>query len=140
MKTLRTIILFALLAMNVFSLRIEPSRASGATQAMTPPSPRPPATTVNVSIVDFAFEPGNVTVNVNDSVKWTHNGGTITLHTTTSDSGLWDSGDLTVGQNFSHTFTTTGYFPYHCTVHPLTMKGFVRVIAPTFITIVVNLY
>ena len=71
----------------------------------------------SVSIVDFAFNPASVTVQVNDSVTWTWVGPTV--HTTTSDTGLWDSGFMgpTV-PTFSHTFASSGSFPYLCTVHP----------------------
>jgi len=36
----------------------------------------------------------------------------------TSDSGTeLGSATLTAGKTFSHTFTTTGTFQYHCTIH-----------------------
>jgi len=71
----------------------------------------------NVNIVDFAFTPAAVTVHVNDSVVWTWIGPTV--HTSTSDTGLWDSGLLdTTGAKFTHTFTSSGSFPYFCEVHP----------------------
>jgi plastocyanin len=83
------------------------------------------AAVVDVQIADFAFNPATVVIMKGDSVKWT-NVDQIT-HTSTSDTGKWDSGDLTHGQTFEFKFTNTGRFPYHCTYHPLTMKGTVRV-------------
>jgi hypothetical protein len=72
---------------------------------------------VNVNIVDFAFNPASVSIHVNDSVVWTWIGPTV--HTATSDTGLWDSGLLdTPGAQFTHTFTASGSFPYFCQVHP----------------------
>jgi len=73
------------------------------------------ATTV-VTIVDFNFQPSSVTVGVGDTVTWTNNG--PSTHTSTSDNGVWDSGNLSVNQSFSHTFDTAGTFGYHCTIHP----------------------
>jgi len=35
---------------------------------------------------------------------------------------------LSAGQTYSHTFSKTGVFPYHCGVHP-SMKGTITVIA-----------
>src|SRR5258706_2322352 len=70
----------------------------------------------NVSIGDFFFSPAAVTINVNDQVKWTWIGSIG--HTTTSDTGLWDSGVKGNGSTFVSTFTTAGSFAYHCTVHP----------------------
>lgn len=73
----------------------------------------------NVSIGDFFFSPAAVTINVNDQVRWTWIGSVG--HTTTSNSGLWDSGVRGNGATFINTFSTAGSFPYHCTVHPFMM-------------------
>lgn len=73
----------------------------------------------NVSIGDFLFSPSAVAINVNDQVKWTWIGSVG--HTTTSNSGLWDSNVRGNGATFVNTFTTAGSFPYHCTVHPFMM-------------------
>ena len=43
-----------------------------------------------------------------------------TVHTSTSNSGVWDSGIIQVGHSFSFTFSSAGTFPYHCNVHPMT--------------------
>ena len=51
---------------------------------------------------------------VNSTVTWTNAGGT---HTVTSDTGLFDSGTLTQGGTFQHTFTTPGLYNYHCNFH-----------------------
>jgi uncharacterized protein (TIGR03118 family) len=92
------------------------------------------AATTNVKIVDFGFEPADVTVKVGDTVTWTNTGSFA--HTTTSGTttggvrhpdGLWDSGSLFSGQTFSHTFTKAGAFPYYCTPHYSMMVGSVTV-------------
>jgi plastocyanin len=71
----------------------------------------------NVEIIDFAFSPASVSIQVNDSVVWTWVGPTV--HTATSNAGLWDSGLLsTPGAKFTHTFGSSGSFPYFCEVHP----------------------
>lgn len=76
------------------------------------------AAVANVSVVDFAFSPTSVTINVNDQVKWNFSSANQAPHTSTSDTGLWDSGIEGAGASFTHTFTSGGSFPYHCTVHP----------------------
>ena len=73
----------------------------------------------NVNIGDFFFSPAAVTINVNDQVRWTWIGSIG--HTTTSDTGLWDSGINGNGATFVNTFAAAGRFPYHCTVHPFMM-------------------
>ena len=47
--------------------------------------------------------------------------------------GLWDSGILSQGATFTHTFNTVGSFPYYCTPHGQCcgMTGMVTVTNPT---------
>src|SRR5579859_7729715 len=73
----------------------------------------------NVNIGDFFFSPTAVTINVNDQVKWTWIGSAE--HTSTSDTGLWDSGVNGNGATFVNTFTAAGKFPFHCEIHPFMM-------------------
>jgi plastocyanin len=77
-----------------------------------------------VDIKDFAFVPATVVINKGEDVKWTNLD--LVVHTSTSDTGKWDSGDITHGNSFQFKFTTTGTFDYHCTYHTA-MKGTVRV-------------
>ncbi|MBF6055432.1 hypothetical protein AF335_08655 [Streptomyces eurocidicus] len=83
-----------------------------------------PAAVVDVMIKDFAFDPSSVTVHPGDTVRWINKGGTD--HTSTSDTGLWDSLRIAPGESFRRTFGTAGTFPYHCAIHP-SMKGTVTV-------------
>jgi plastocyanin len=73
-----------------------------------------------VGIQNYVFRPGTMTVPVGATVTWTNND--PFAHTTSSDSGVWDSGPLNPGASFSHTFTTAGVFSYHCHIHPF-MQG-----------------
>ncbi|MFN8484158.1 MAG: plastocyanin/azurin family copper-binding protein [Anaerolineae bacterium] len=82
--------------------------------------------TVDVAIRNFAFDPTPITVCQGATVRWTNFD--TAPHTSTSDTGVWDSGILSTNQSFSFTFNTLGEFPYHCTVHP-GMHGRVRVVA-----------
>ncbi len=41
------------------------------------------AANINVSVVDFAFQPQTVTINVDDSVTWTLSGSALAPHTAT---------------------------------------------------------
>jgi glucose/arabinose dehydrogenase/plastocyanin len=87
--------------------------------------------THSVNIVNFAFSPANISVQVSDSVRWTQSDA-FTFHTSTSGeggtpNGLWDSGFLAQGQTFTHTFSSAGNFPYFCAPHFDTMIGSVTV-------------
>jgi glucose/arabinose dehydrogenase/plastocyanin len=72
--------------------------------------------TQDVSIVGFAFQPPSVSIDAGDSVRWTEMDGAF--HSSTSDTGLWDSDSLPFQGQFSYQFTAAGEYPYHCTPHP----------------------
>jgi plastocyanin len=82
-----------------------PTRTSTAT---TPSGP-------SVSIVDFAFQPNNLTINVGQTVTWTNTGSTA--HTVTSDTNFWSSATVNPGTSFSFTFNAAGIYNYHCSFH-----------------------
>jgi predicted lipoprotein with Yx(FWY)xxD motif/plastocyanin len=70
---------------------------------------------VSVSIAGFAFDPATIKVHQGTTVTWTNND--APSHTVTSDTGAFDSGTLQPGSAFSFTFTQTGTFAYHCSIH-----------------------
>lgn len=73
---------------------------------------------VTVDIANFAFNPSEITVSVGTTVEWVNRDPVV--HTSTSDTGLWDSGPLSgrgVGR-FRFTFDTPGSYTYHCEPHP----------------------
>ncbi len=92
----------------VLVLLILPIFASGAIAA-------PAGKQVQVSVLDYKFDPATVTVNAGDTVVWTNNG--AVAHTVTASDGSWDSGNLSPGQSFSHTFNSAGTVAYYCAFH-----------------------
>ncbi len=97
---------------------------------------------VGVTIQDFSFSPAAVTVMVGTTVKWTNNG--PSAHTTTSNTGTWDSGQLSsptsgggygggsAGGTYQHTFMAVGTYAYHCSNHPPSLyPGFTGTITVT---------
>ena len=85
------------------------------------------ADTIGVAIVAGASNPSNaaghfvptlmvLVIGVNNTVTWTNQD--YTIHTVTSNVGLFSSGLLNHGDTWSYTFTTSGTFPYHCAIHP----------------------
>ena len=75
------------------------------------------AETHTININNFAFETKILTIKVGDTVTWTNLDSVG--HTVTSDSGSeLSSGTISKNGVYSHTFTTTGEFGYHCTPHP----------------------
>lgn len=75
----------------------------------------------DVTIIDFAFMPASLNVSAGDTVRWTNQD--AAPHTSTSDTGIWDSGTLTNGHSYMRAFAEAGNFPYHCTVHPMMMAS-----------------
>jgi plastocyanin len=80
------------------------------------------ATTFDVTVApngNLMFSPSSVTIHPGDTVRWTWG---ATFHSSTSGipgapNGIWDSGILSQGATFSHTFNAIGTFPYYCTPH-----------------------
>lgn len=104
---------------------------SGYAQSYTPapapssaPSTAPSAPPV-VHLSDYKFNPNTLTVNVGDTVTFI-NDDSFT-HNVMGDT--FQSGDITGGQSWKHTFDTAGTFTYVCTYHP-GMKGTIIVAAP----------
>jgi plastocyanin len=103
---------------------------AAATQA---PAQADMATTVSqnssaafeVAMKNFSFNPGDLTIKVGTTVTWTNEDNVV--HTVTSDTGLFDSGELTKGATFTYTFTEAGVYPYHCIPHHANMKGTITV-------------
>ena len=99
--------------------------ASGCGSSMTNPSPTPSPITSGstVSIVSgattrgsSAYSPNPINVSAGATVTWTNND-TVT-HTSTSDNGQWNSGNIAPQASFSRMFPTAGTFTYHCSLHP----------------------
>ena len=84
------------------------------------PSPAPAPTSVEIKMSGFVFVPVTATVAVGTMVTWINQDSVP--HTITSDTGLFNSGNLAPNASFSYSFTQRGTFAYYCTIHP-TMKG-----------------
>ncbi len=75
--------------------------------------------TNQVSVQDNFFTPQQVTVAVGDSVTFTWAG--AVQHNVT-----FNDGPASVSQQtgtYKRVFTATGTYPYHCTIHGLSMSG-----------------
>ncbi len=87
------------------------------------PSMRKPDTVV-VTIRDFRFGRGKITVNPGDVVVW-RNADQV-QHAVEGDDGGFDSPLVEPRQDWSHQFTASGTYTYHCKPHPF-MKAEIRV-------------
>jgi len=73
-----------------------------------------------VTIQNFAFNPGSLTVAVGTTVTWTNQDSAG--HTVTADDGSFGSDTLATGATFTQTFSKAGTVAYHCNIHK-TMKA-----------------
>lgn len=103
---------------------VTPTKTNTPTKTIKP-SPTPVVGAGNVLIVDFAFQPAEITVHIGEKVEWENKG--LASHTTTSDTGVWDSGTLAPDNKFTFVFNTLGDYPYHCSFHP-DMTGIIHVV------------
>ena len=82
--------------------------------ALDPDAPLPEIG--NVSIIDKSFRPGSIVVATGGSVEWSNDDGEG--HTVTAVDGSFNSGIVTVGDEFSRAFETAGTFDHFCAIHP----------------------
>ncbi len=85
--------------------------------AMQQPTSQQPQTAVDqntITIQNFAFNPGTLTVKQGTKVTWTNQDSAA--HKIKSDT--FNSGSLNQGDKFEFTFSTKGSFDYSCSIHP----------------------
>jgi len=122
---LRATGLAALVALAVLGSGCKNDSANPTGASPTNPVPMTIQTNT-VTMAGISFSPATITIAVGSTVTWKNNDGIA--HTTTSDTGVWDTGNMAAGSTKTTTFTTAGTFPYHCTYHAsMGMRGTVVV-------------
>lgn len=89
-------------------------------------STQAPTSTDTVTIQNFAFLPGDITVKKGTSVTWTNKDSTTHTVSEMDNQQGPKSGDLAPGDKYSYTFNNTGTYKYRCDLHPY-MLGTVTV-------------
>lgn len=86
------------------------------------------ATSHSVTIKQYAYGPGSLSIKQGDTVTWTNQD--VAAHDVKVTSGpvSFQSPLLDQGESWSHTFTTAGSYSYICSVHP-DMKGSITAVA-----------
>jgi plastocyanin len=81
--------------------------------------------TRTVWIKNFHFKPAKITIKRGMKVRWINKDSM--MHTATANNGRsFDSGHLSKGERYTHTFKSKGKKKYHCEIHPF-MRGTVIV-------------
>lgn len=88
---------------------------AAATQNATQSANAGTNSAVTVNLNDDVFAPKTVTVPVGSVIRFLNAG--KHKHTVTADDGSFDSGQLTPGQTFEHTFDKVGDVPVYCMNH-----------------------
>ena len=111
------------------------------TSTSEPPHDRLSATGVKpvVNMELIQFKPETIEVSPGERVTWIQRD--AGFHTVTSGlveqgaggvtpraDGKFDSGELGTDREFTYAFSSTGTYPYFCSIHPATMRGEVRVV------------
>jgi plastocyanin len=68
-----------------------------------------------VEMEDFKFNPQILVISPGTTVKFANKD--EAPHTATSDTGVFDSGYLSKGEEYFYTFTEPGTYPYYCIPH-----------------------
>jgi len=95
--------------------------ATAVPEASPAASPAAEACTIDIQKLTF---PAQTEIAVGTTVTWTNSD--PIAHTVTAADETFDSGILSVGQSFSHTFDEEGTFDYSCMIHPF-MQGSIMV-------------
>lgn len=89
-----------------------PTEAPAPTDA---PTEAPAEDGAKVTIANFSFGPGTLTIKAGTTVTWRNT--EDAPHTVTADDGSFGSNTLGQGDSFSFTFDTPGTYDYHCQFH-----------------------
>lgn len=115
-------IIFLLVILNISNNcskdTMDDTPGTGGNPALKLPGPN------EVWIQGSAFSPETITVTTGTTITWTNKDGVI--HTVTSNTGLFDSGNIGNNGTYSLKVTAAGTFPYFCKLHT-TMTGTVVV-------------
>ncbi|HEY1628372.1 MAG TPA: PEP-CTERM sorting domain-containing protein [Tepidisphaeraceae bacterium] len=95
------------------------SLAATESQTTSDPLSLTPALTktVQVQLVDFAFDPSSITINPGDTIHWIWQANTMSTTSVAGSIESWDSGIHNDGFTFDHTFTDPGTYNYYDVVH-----------------------
>jgi plastocyanin len=104
-----------------------PTAAPPPQATSVPPATAPASQTVTIEMINTSFNPATLQVKAGTTVVWVNKD--PVEHSTTSDSGLWDSGLMAQGATFSYTFAQAGTYQYYCKPHlALGMTGVITVV------------
>jgi plastocyanin len=132
MFTLRSFCIYSIVALAVSACGSNDQPDAHAVQQQQPGAQ--PTQTVSIPMNAIGTGPAAygvnpLTITEGTTLVWTNND--MVAHTSTSDTGVWDTGAIQPGASSSPVpFNSPGVFPYHCSIHgAASMSGTVDVVA-----------
>lgn len=120
------LVCFSVVSLSCFSERDAAAPVVVEGECRVPLSAIGPGKVV-VAIRDFNFYPDTIRVRPGTEVTWVNCETSVRdFHTSTSATGLWNSGALNRGEFYARRFDGNGNFEYFCEPHPF-MRGAVIV-------------
>jgi len=101
----RTVIGIVILGM--FGCKSDSENPGTSGQSNLPPN--------TIAMSASVFSPATITVTAGTTITWQNFDNIV--HTSTSDSTGWNTGDIQPGASKTAVFNTQGTFKYHCTYH-----------------------
>jgi plastocyanin len=112
---MRRIIMLMTVAALVVGSTLWVVSVAGANKHPTAMAQKHPTRTVLIK--NFSFKPAHITIKRGTKVRWI-NKDTAPHTVTANNPRRFDSGRLSKGQRYFHTFKSAGKKRYHCKIHP----------------------
>jgi plastocyanin len=87
------------------------------------------------AVFDTDYDPDPLVINAGDTVHWSWLSGTHSVTTVSGAPESFNSGLLSQGQEFSHTFMVPGRYVYYCQVHGLDLGNGTAIGMIGFVTV-----
>jgi plastocyanin len=116
MKKLQVLLGVLIVGLTVLAF-VGCSKDSSNPSSPTYSTPTPKTQPNTVTMSGMTFSPVSLTIAKGTTITWQNDDGVA--HTSTSDTGVWDTGNIPAGSSKTTTFATAGTFPYHCTYHSM---------------------
>ncbi|HEY8819391.1 MAG TPA: cupredoxin domain-containing protein [Candidatus Limnocylindrales bacterium] len=97
------------------------SPPGGATSAAAVCQETADAGAVTVNVVDFSFQPSDVTAKTGQVIAFSNTGSTG--HSATLDNGGCATSTIDAGKSDGLVFSVAGTYKFHCAIHPTKMTG-----------------
>ncbi len=88
-------------------------------------NPPPSTNPYTITMVNISFSPSSLRVPRGTTVTWMNSD--YPTHTSTSNTGVWNTGNIAPGGSATTRFDSVGTFAFHCAIHPLQMNGTITV-------------